>query len=165
MKRFFSFPNPVNDAAARAVAIGVVAMSLLAFFTGWPFMLFLLTYGFLARVLAGPKISPLGQFAVRVAGPRLTGWEKFGPGPPKRFAQAIGRLRKAEMAERVGRCLEHADGDTADWPALSGGAVSAQRGTLAAAQAAASWLPPGTALPADAAAADPGAAPLAIAAE
>lgn len=81
------------------------------------------------------------------------------------FAQAIGRLRKAEMAERVGRCLEHADGDTADWPALSGGAVSAQRGTLAAAQAAASWLPPGTALPADAAAADPGAAPLAIAAE
>jgi hypothetical protein len=90
MKRFFSFPNPVNDAAARTVAIGVVTMSLLTFFTGWTFMLFLLTYGFLARVLAGPKISPLGQFAVRIAGPRLTGWEKFVPGPPKRFAQAIG---------------------------------------------------------------------------
>jgi len=70
MRRFFSFPNPVNDAAARTVAIGVVIMSLLTFFTGWTFLLVLLTYGFFARVLAGPKISPLGQFAVRLAGPR-----------------------------------------------------------------------------------------------
>jgi len=90
MRRFFSFPNPVNDAAARTVAIGVVIMSLLTFFTGWTFLLVLLTYGFFARVLAGPKISPLGQFAVRLAGPRLKKWEKFVPGPPKRFAQAIG---------------------------------------------------------------------------
>jgi hypothetical protein len=82
------------------------------------------------------------------------------------FAQAIGRLRKAEMAERVGRCLEHGDGDPAGWPALTGGVVSAQRGTLAGSRAAAaSWLPPGTAFPADAAAADSGAAPLASAAE
>ncbi|MBP2307485.1 hypothetical protein GBZ48_22020 [Azospirillum melinis] len=81
------------------------------------------------------------------------------------FAQAVARLRKAEMAERVGRCLEHR-GDPAAWPDLTGGAVSVSRGTLAAAQAAAaSWLPPGTALPADAAGDAPGAAPLAIAAE
>lgn len=81
------------------------------------------------------------------------------------FAQAIGRLRKAEMAERVGRCLEHAGGDSADWSDLTGGAVSASRGTLEAGRAAASWLPPGTALPADAAGEDPGTVPLAIAAE
>lgn len=95
MKSFFSFPNPVNDAAARSVALGVVTMSTLAFVTGWAWILLPLTYGFLARVLAGPKISPLGQFAVRVSGPRLTKWEKFVPGPPKRFAQGIGLVFSA----------------------------------------------------------------------
>jgi hypothetical protein len=90
MKKFFSFPNPVNDAAARSVALGVVAMSVVAFVTGWAWLLIPLTYGFLARVAAGPKISPLGWFAVHVSGPRLTAWERFVPGPPKRFAQAMG---------------------------------------------------------------------------
>jgi hypothetical protein len=90
MKNFFSFPNPVNEAAARTVAIGVVLMCVLAFVTGGAWLLILLTYGFLARVLAGPKISPLGQFAVRVSGPRITRWRRSVPGPPKRFAQAMG---------------------------------------------------------------------------
>lgn len=90
MKSFFSFPNPVNDAAARTVALGVFTMSLLALVTDSAWLLVPLTYGFVARVAAGPKISPLGQFAVRVAAPRLTSWRKFVPGPPKRFAQAIG---------------------------------------------------------------------------
>jgi hypothetical protein len=90
MKQFFSFPNPVNDAAARTVALGVVAMSVVAFFTNTSWILIPLTYGFLARVIAGPTISPLGQFAVRVSGPRIKAWQKFVPGPPKRFAQGIG---------------------------------------------------------------------------
>jgi len=67
MKRFFSFPNPVNDAAARTVAIGVVTMALVALVTNTAWLLIPLTYGFVARVAAGPKISPLGQFAVRIA--------------------------------------------------------------------------------------------------
>lgn len=92
MKNFFTFPNPVNDASARTVALGVFAMSVLAIVTGSAWLLIPLTYGFLARVLAGPKISPLGQFAVRVAGPRLSGWQKLVPGPPKRFAQGIGTV-------------------------------------------------------------------------
>ena len=90
MKRFFSFPNPVNDAAARSVALGVVAMSVVAFVTGWAWILIPLTYGFAARVAARPKISPLGWFAVHVSAPRLWSWEKSVPGPPKRFAQAMG---------------------------------------------------------------------------
>ena len=90
MKKFFSFPNPVNDAAARTVALGVVTMSVLAVATNTPWLLIPLTYGFVARVAAGPTISPLGQFAVRVAAPRLTAWHKSMPGPPKRFAQAMG---------------------------------------------------------------------------
>ncbi|MGD0055193.1 MAG: DUF4395 domain-containing protein [Acidimicrobiales bacterium] len=90
MKRLFSFPNPVNDAAARTVALGVLTMSLVAFFTGWAWILIPLTYGFAARVATGPTLSPLGQFATRVAAPRLRAWQKFVPGPPKRFAQTMG---------------------------------------------------------------------------
>ena len=90
MKQFFSFPNPVNDAAARTVALGVVAMATAALVFNQPWILVPLTYGFLARVLAGPKISPLGTFAVKFAAPRLLAWEKMVAGPPKRFAQAIG---------------------------------------------------------------------------
>jgi hypothetical protein len=90
MKTLFSFPNPVNDASARTVAIAVVVMSLAALIFNQAWILIPLTYGFLARVATGPTLSPLGQFAVRVAGPRLTKWQKFVPGPPKRFAQAMG---------------------------------------------------------------------------
>lgn len=90
MKKLFSFPNPVNDAAARTVALGVLTMAVVAFVTGWAWILIPLTYGFAARVATGPTLSPLGQFATRVAGPRLHGWQKFVPGPPKRFAQTMG---------------------------------------------------------------------------
>ncbi len=96
MKTFFSFPNPVNDAAARTVALGVVAMSVAALVLGVPWLLIPLTYGFAARVAAGPTISPLGWFAVNVAAPRLgrsrsfAHWVRFVPGPPKRFAQGVG---------------------------------------------------------------------------
>src|ERR1700722_20841271 len=90
MKKLFSFPNPVNDAAASTVPTGVVAMSGVALATNWSWLLIALTYGFVARVAAGPTISPLGQFAVRVAAPRLTKWQRSVPGPPKRFAQSMG---------------------------------------------------------------------------
>ena len=88
--RLFSFPNPVNDVAARTVATGVVLMALLVAGLGWGWVLIPLTYGFIARVLTGPTLSPLGQFAVRVVAPRLPQFEKLVPGPPKRFAQGIG---------------------------------------------------------------------------
>lgn len=87
---FFSFPNPVNDVAARTVASGVVLMGLAVAVLGWGWVLVPLTYGFVARVLAGPRISPLGQLAVKVVAPRLPRYEKLVPGPPKRFAQGIG---------------------------------------------------------------------------
>ena len=85
-----SFPNPVNEVAARTVAAGVVLMAVcaLAFRQYW--LLIPLAYGFLARVLTGPKLSPLGQVATKVVAPRLTDRARYVPGPPKRFAQAIG---------------------------------------------------------------------------
>ena len=88
--RLFSFPNPVNDVSARTVATGVVVMAVLVAGLGWGWVLIPLTYGFVARVLTGPTLSPLGQFAVRVVAPRLPQHEKLVPGPPKRFAQGIG---------------------------------------------------------------------------
>ena len=89
VRRLFSFPNPVNEVAARTVAAGVVALCLLTLMlqTGWP--LWILAYGFLARVLTGPTLSPLGQLAVRVVAPRIAAPRPV-PGPPKRFAQGIG---------------------------------------------------------------------------
>jgi hypothetical protein len=85
----FSFPNPVNEKAARVVA-GVVALTgVLILLTGWHWLLLVLAYGFWARVLTGPTLSPLGRLAMRVVAPRL-GEPKYVAGPPKRFAQGIG---------------------------------------------------------------------------
>jgi hypothetical protein len=80
----------VNDAAARTVALGVVLMATTAVVTDWVWLLVPLTYGFVARVVAGPRFSPLGRLAVHVVAPRLPRWRRLVPGPPKRFAQAIG---------------------------------------------------------------------------
>jgi len=86
----FSFPDPVNEVSARLVAAGVVLMGLatIAFDAKW--ILVPLAYGFLARVLTGPTMSPLGQLVTRVITPRLGVEPKYVPGPPKRFAQGIG---------------------------------------------------------------------------
>lgn len=90
MAKIFSFPNPVNDTSARIVAGGVVAMSVAFLVTGWAWLLVPLTYGFLARVLAGPRFSPLGRLAVDVITPRIRIEHRFVAGPPKRFAQSMG---------------------------------------------------------------------------
>lgn len=89
MAEIFGFPNPVNEKAARSVAAGVVVLSVVGAITGWWIVLLLLAYGFAARVASGPRFSPLGQLATRVVAPRL-GAATLVPGPPKRFAQAIG---------------------------------------------------------------------------
>jgi hypothetical protein len=87
---FFSFPNPVNEVAARTVAGGVLVMALVTLLADLPGLLIVITYGFWARVLTGPTMSPLGQLATRVVAPRLPTHAKPVPGPPKRFAQGIG---------------------------------------------------------------------------
>jgi hypothetical protein len=86
----FSFPNPVNDVAARTVAAGVIIMAAVALGFDLAWMTIPLAYGFVARVLSGPTLSPLGQFATRIVAPRLGRRARLVPGPPKRFAQAMG---------------------------------------------------------------------------
>lgn len=91
VRELVSFPNPVNEYAARVVASGVAVLALLTLATGWLWLLPLLAVGFAARVLSGPRFSLLGRLATGVIAPRL-GPAKLVPGPPKRFAQAIGLL-------------------------------------------------------------------------
>jgi hypothetical protein len=101
----FSFPNPVNEKAARVVA-GVVLVTVLAILgTGAYWLLIPLTYGFWARVLTGPTFSPLGWAAQNVIAPRL-GAKKPVPGPPKRFAQGMGAVM-ATAALVLGLILRH----------------------------------------------------------
>ena len=90
MSKRFPFPNPVNETSARLVATGVVAISAIFLLTNSTLVLVALTYGFAARVAAGPTFSPLATIATRVITPRLNLNHKFVPGPPKRFAQTIG---------------------------------------------------------------------------
>jgi hypothetical protein len=85
----FSFPNPLNEKAARVVA-GVVAVAgVIVLLTGAHWLLVPMAYGFWARVLTGPTLSPLGRLASGVIAPRL-GPPKYVAGPPKRFAQGMG---------------------------------------------------------------------------
>lgn len=84
------FPNPVDEVSARLVAGGVVLLGLLQLATGSRLLLAVLAYGFVARVLTGPKLSPLGRLVTQVVRPRLAVTPRPVAGPPKRFAQGIG---------------------------------------------------------------------------
>jgi len=86
----FSFPDPVNEVSARLVAGGVVLLSLITIVFDQPWLTAVIAYGFLARVLTGPTLSPLGQLVTRFVTPRLRIAPRPVPGPPKRFAQGIG---------------------------------------------------------------------------
>ena len=92
MRALFSFPNPVNETSARLVAgtVAVLGVLTIAFQAGW--LLPVLAYGFVARVLTGPTLSPLASLATRVVTPRLDVRHRYSPGPAKRFAQAIGAV-------------------------------------------------------------------------
>src|ERR687897_3084493 len=89
-RELFSFPNPVNELSARLVAGGVVIMTVSAIVVDQPWLLIPIAYGFVARVLTGPTLSPLGQLVTKVVTPRLPSSAKYVPGPAKRFAQGMG---------------------------------------------------------------------------
>jgi hypothetical protein len=71
LQRLFSFPNPVNEVSARLVAGIVVVLCLGTIVLDLPWMTAVIAYGFLARVLTGPTLSPVGQLVTRVITPAL----------------------------------------------------------------------------------------------
>jgi hypothetical protein len=100
----FSFPNPVNEISARLVAAGaliqaliIIALDRLGYQQVW-WLSIVLAYGFVARVLTGPTLSPLGQLVTRVITPALNRPAKLVPGPPKRFAQGMGAVISTSAA-------------------------------------------------------------------
>ena len=86
MSDFFRFPHPVNETATRITATGVVILSALTLVLQQRWLLVPLAYGFAARALAGPRLSPLARLAVALGRRR----PRYTAGPPKRFAQACG---------------------------------------------------------------------------
>jgi hypothetical protein len=110
MSKLFSFPNPVNEKAARVVAGTVMVISAVALATSTYWLLVPLAYGFIARVLTGPTLSPLGRLASDVIAPRL-GPSKPVSGPPKRFAQAMGATMTTAGAILAVGLGDHAAGD------------------------------------------------------
>lgn len=99
MKKLFSFPNPVNEKAARTVASVVLITVIVILATGAYWLLIPLAYGFWARVLTGPTLSPLGwgraegdRSAPRTeqAGPRAA--EALRPGHGRSYGNRRARL-------------------------------------------------------------------------
>ena len=92
LDKLFSFPNPVNEVSARLVAGGVLLLSVATVASGQLWLTALIAYGFVARVLTGPTLSPLGLLVTKVVTPRLPVAPHYVPGPPKRFAQGLGAV-------------------------------------------------------------------------
>ncbi len=90
MASILGFPDPVDEVSARLVATGVVLLTVATIALDQPWIILPLAYGFVARVATGPRLSPLGLLVTRVIRPRLPVEPRLIPGPPKRFAQAMG---------------------------------------------------------------------------
>jgi hypothetical protein len=98
LRGVFSFPHPVNEVSARVVAAMVVGLSLTIITTDLHWLMFVLAYGFLARVLTGPTLSPMGLLATRLIVPKVIRRSKLVAGPPKRFAQSVGLVFSVSAA-------------------------------------------------------------------
>ena len=92
MNNLLSFPNPVNEYAARTVAFMILSLSIITLVFSSPWLSAILLYRFLARVLTGPKLSPIGLLATKIIVPHLIKKEKLVAVPPKRFAKLIGLI-------------------------------------------------------------------------
>ena len=105
MRDLFSFPNPVNETSARLVAgaVAVLAVVAIAFQQGW--ILPMLAYGFVARALTGPKLSPLALVATRVVTPRLHGRTAIRPA-----RRSASRRRSAPCSRVTATLLWYAAG-------------------------------------------------------
>ena len=90
MNKWLSYPNPVNYYAVRMVAVFVLAVSMITIALDVPWLTIVLAVGFLIRMATGPRFEPVAVIVSRGVMPVVGEPENLVPGPPKRFAQAIG---------------------------------------------------------------------------
>jgi hypothetical protein len=88
--KILGFPHPVNEIAARLVAGMVATVCITFLISDERWLMPSLTYGFFARIISGPNLSPIGLIATRVLIPLMGNPNRPVAGPPKRFAQSIG---------------------------------------------------------------------------
>lgn len=99
----FSFPDSVNEVSARLVAAGVAVLSLAMILLGCRGSR-LIAYGFVARVLSGPTLSPLGQLVTRVIVPRLGVVGRPVLGAPRGVRVGLQRHRRRCRVLSLGTC-------------------------------------------------------------
>jgi len=92
LEDIFSFPETINEYAARIVAGFIVIFAIAFLFSQNIYILVIMMYGFLARVIAGPSLSPLALLVTKLIIPKIGNPYSKCPGPPKRFAQFIGLI-------------------------------------------------------------------------
>ena len=92
LKSIFSFPETINEYAARIVAGFIVIMALAYLHSHNIYLLAFMAYGFLARVVAGPSLSPIALLVTKIIIPKMGNPYAECPGPPKRFAQLVGLI-------------------------------------------------------------------------
>ena len=80
----------MNGNVARLVAVGVVVMASLVIVFDYTWLMVPLAYGFIVRVAAGPRLSPLALLVTKVIVPKFKLPYEPVPGPPKRFAATMG---------------------------------------------------------------------------
>ena len=90
LKSIFSFPETINEFAARMVAGFIVILALIYLYSHNIYLLTFMVYGFLARVMAGPSLSPIALLVTKILIPKMGNPYAECPGPPKRFAQFVG---------------------------------------------------------------------------
>ena len=90
LKTIFSFPETINEYAARMVAGFIVILALTYLYSHNIYLLVFMVYGFLARVMAGPSLSPIALLVTKFLIPKMGNPYAECPGAPKRFAQFVG---------------------------------------------------------------------------
>lgn len=98
--KFWSFPSPINECEARIHAfctVALLAAALILYETvdNSYGAFWFITYGFLARVLCGPRLDPQAMIVLFVIRPIVVDTlglleDKFTASSPKRFAQVCG---------------------------------------------------------------------------
>jgi len=92
LKNIFSFPESINEYAARMVAGFIFIFALTYLYTHNIYVLAFMIYGFFARVMAGPSLSLIALLVTKIIIPKMGNPYAECPGPPKRFAQLIGLI-------------------------------------------------------------------------